>query len=82
MTKNLAETIADVLDTDGYECTVLPDYSGRSMYGEETHAISVDCLERVLSSVIRHPDYFTCDGEPDFDEDLRWDHFGKGVVIY
>ena len=69
-----AEKIVEALDDSAYSTTLLPGYSGRGMYGEETAAVVTDYLPAV---------YYTA-GELGLDNFDRWstDSLGQGTVVY
>lgn len=84
MDANLAYLLAEIADEWGAE--VVDDYSGRGMYGDTTHAVTLDAsgvevlmcvLERVQDGSLT---------EDDLDDikikRLRSDSMGLGMVIY
>lgn len=85
MDAKLADIIADLLETDGYEASVRDDYSGRGMYGATTHGIDTDASPAtILGVVISNAEYFVDrDLTPLFpDTGLRWDNMGLGYILY
>lgn len=86
MQKELAERLEHILFNGGYEVNLRDDYSGRCMYGKETHAISGDfSISELLSLVLEAVKHGTLT-EDDLSDIKRFglsqDSMGLGVVIY
>jgi len=83
MEKELAEILhASLID---FETEIIPDYSGRGMFGNETHAISTNAsMGDVLGAVIIRAPMFTDSlGNELFNStDFQVDSMGTGIVIY
>lgn len=87
MTTEQASFINLACEHAGVECDLLPDYSGRGMYGKQTQAVVVPSVVAVLGAVMN---YVRKHVMPDADElndlpslsGLREDSMGRSVVIY
>jgi len=83
MTKEQANWLYEAMENEGMECSIMPDYSGRCMYGKTTYAISCDNVLDLMVAAIRE----ALEGsEEDSEIFERWhpsmDQLGLGVVIY
>lgn len=85
MTRELAEVLVLCLEKCDIECEILPDYSGKGMFGDKTIGIAGEfTLADVLSVVIHNAELLVNDdGESMFiGENLSQDNLGKGYIIY
>lgn len=88
MKRYTAQVIVEILATNDVEAEVYPDYSGRYMYGAETHGVNVIdedvTVEDVQGILLDNTDLI--DGRfnmtvPDL-ADYQLDSLGMGMIIY
>jgi len=94
MDRELAETLVQALEDEGYDVSLYESYSGRGMYGKETSGVVLnDCgITEALSAVINNATMFIAEeNEPieffDLSErfdcrGFRQDSMGRGIIIY
>lgn len=83
MTEQQANFLHDAMQDAGLDCEIRDDYSGRYMFGRQTHALVVSNLADLLGPAIEQAAYLDEDELPDF-EDFKpqVDDMGLEVVIY
>ncbi len=69
MEQTKAIEMMNAVSDDGYEAEVRDDYSGRGMYGKETHAVVTDASPVTFAAIV---------GTDSF----RADSMGLGYVYY
>jgi hypothetical protein len=82
MTKEQAKFFLNALEVDDIEAEIMPEYSGRGMYGKTTFAVSVNASISIIPSLLRHLENLK-QASPDFSKFiLRQDSLGLGIVLY
>ncbi len=80
-----AEALANAAHDLGMEAEVMDGYSGRSMYGRETTAVSAESMCALIAAAASAAGLMDVDDQGDFIDDLkglRWDSLGLGVIVY
>jgi len=75
MTLEQAEKIVEALESDGYEASVRPTYSGRCMYGST--CVGIVCDDPLMVGV-----YAGKLDVPAEDIPRRRDNMGRGWIVY
>jgi hypothetical protein len=84
MTEEQAHFIQDAMYSEGYDCEVRDDYSGRGMYGRSCHGVVVDSPDYILSAIVNHMkqmDTSELDEVPEVDS-FRTDNMGMSYIVY
>ena len=75
------------VDFEEYESSVIENYSGRGMYGQQTHALKFNSYSALLRAVMTFPELlFDKDNDPISQYQLishfRFDHLGYSTIVY
>jgi len=82
MNLEIAKIVEKHFQTNDISVELLPSYSGRGMYGNKTVALSGDFgIEDVKKLIMRYRVEISSHAELAAN-DLRWDQFGLGNVVY
>lgn len=79
MTEEQAGYLTEILDHEGVEYELYPDYSGRCMYGSKTHGVVVNNLADVLVAALNCA--LDHDERPRFTS-FRYDNMGYDMILY
>jgi hypothetical protein len=85
MTYEEATFIERAMDSSGYECEVLPHYSGRGMGEKETYGVVIDDDATVIiTSALVYAKSFPEEVPNEFSnsEGYRRENTGRGIVLY
>jgi len=85
MTKEQAEFLVEALQDDGCQGDIIPEYSGKGMYGKTTFAVTCDSIQDMIACAVQRAmmEVPTEENVSLFDGvDFALDQLGLGYVVY